>query len=432
MFGRWPLRRWFRLLWCLLALACLAILPYIIIEFKKAQFSIHYQAWVIAGIFVLLAVPVSIYEVAMQLEYFSRPKLQIRVIRILWMVPIYALDAWLALRFESAQIYLDTIRECYEAFVIYSFFMYLLAYLEDEYGDISVYLSTKEEVPHMWGVQWLLKPWRMGDDFMWQSKKGVLGYVILRPLMTAVGFVASLIGVYGDGELRFDRVYLYTTIVSNISQAWALYCLVLFYQGTKYELAPIRPVSKFLCVKAVVFLTYWQGVAIAILSWSGVLQTGEWTTYDADDIAAGLQEFLICVEMFFAALAHAFSFPPRDYMDPAGTVPKGFKRNIRIMFDVTDVVDDVQGVVDDTVLQTNKRISKAGQTVWTHTKRQTDRALGPPKALLKRLHRGSQEMADDSDEDVEGRSLPDYRPPSSDDVSALEKSGKPQGDNGVR
>ena len=58
------------------------------------------QAWVIAGIFVLLALPVSIYEVAMQLEYFSRPKLQIRVIRILWMVPIYALDAWLALRFE--------------------------------------------------------------------------------------------------------------------------------------------------------------------------------------------------------------------------------------------------------------------------------------------------------------------------------------------
>ena len=48
--------------------------------------------------------------------------------------------------------------------------------------------------------------------------QGVLGYVMLRPLMTAVGFVASLIGVYGDGELRFDRVYLYTTIVSNISQ----------------------------------------------------------------------------------------------------------------------------------------------------------------------------------------------------------------------
>jgi hypothetical protein len=49
---------------------------------------------------VILALPVSIYEVAMQLEYFSRPKLQIRVIRILWMVPVYALDSWLALRFK--------------------------------------------------------------------------------------------------------------------------------------------------------------------------------------------------------------------------------------------------------------------------------------------------------------------------------------------
>ncbi len=48
--------------------------------------------------------------------------------------------------------------------------------------------------------------------------QGVLGYVILRPLMTAVGVVAQLIGVYGDGQLRFDRVYLYTTVVSNVSQ----------------------------------------------------------------------------------------------------------------------------------------------------------------------------------------------------------------------
>ena len=84
-------------------------------------------------------------------------------------------------RMQSLQIYLDTVRECYEAFVIYSFFMYLLAYLEDEYGDISVYLSTKEEVAHMWGVQWIIKPWRMGDDFMWQCKKVCMLCILLEP-----------------------------------------------------------------------------------------------------------------------------------------------------------------------------------------------------------------------------------------------------------
>ena len=55
------------------------------------------QMWFVAGLFTLLALPVSIYEVAMHLEYFTRPKLQIRVIRILWMVPIYAIDCFLSL-----------------------------------------------------------------------------------------------------------------------------------------------------------------------------------------------------------------------------------------------------------------------------------------------------------------------------------------------
>ena len=40
---RWPMRRWFRVLWCILAAACLGGLPWIITEFTRANFSIHYQ-----------------------------------------------------------------------------------------------------------------------------------------------------------------------------------------------------------------------------------------------------------------------------------------------------------------------------------------------------------------------------------------------------
>ena len=43
----------------------------------------------------------------------------------------------------------------------------------------------------------------------------------------------------------------------------------------------------------------------------GVISRDSWTTYDQQNVASGIQDFLICIEMFFAALAHAYAFPPR-------------------------------------------------------------------------------------------------------------------------
>lgn len=42
-------------------------------------------------------------QIALHTEYYTQPHLQKHVIRILLMVPIYAVDAWLALRFKKAR-----------------------------------------------------------------------------------------------------------------------------------------------------------------------------------------------------------------------------------------------------------------------------------------------------------------------------------------
>jgi hypothetical protein len=314
------------------------------------------QAWFVAGLFVLLALPVSLYEVALQLEHYTRPRLQLRVVRILFMVPVYALDSWLALRFRRLRLPLDAVRECYEAFVIYNFFMYLLAYLQDEYGDLDAYFGAKDDVPHLGALARVLPPWRMGAPFFRECQQGVLAYVVVRPLMTAAGVLAHVAGV-PDGDPPVDGAALsaphrphsalavWAALANNVSQLWALYCLVLFYTATRHELAPIRPLSKFLVVKAVVFLSYWQGIAISLAVWLGVIKASDWAAYTAGDVAAGLQEFLICVEMFFAALAHAYAFPPSDYADPGGPPPAGLAANLRVMFAFDDVVADVSGGV---------------------------------------------------------------------------------------
>lgn len=96
----WPVRRLLRYAWCLFALGVLAALPWLIIEFKRHDWEVQMRAWFIAGLVVIITLPITAYEVAMHLEYWSRPKLQIRVIRILWMVPIYSVDAWFCLGFQ--------------------------------------------------------------------------------------------------------------------------------------------------------------------------------------------------------------------------------------------------------------------------------------------------------------------------------------------
>lgn len=67
---------------------------------------------------------------------------------------------WLALRFPKAAIYLDSLRECYEAYLIYNFMTFLLAYLTAEY-DFEVVLSGKHQVQHFFPCC-SLPPWRMG------------------------------------------------------------------------------------------------------------------------------------------------------------------------------------------------------------------------------------------------------------------------------
>lgn len=170
---------------------------------------------------------------------------------------------------QDTHLYMDAARDCYEAFVIYNFFMFLLAYLEDEYGDIDAYFSTKEDLPHLWPVNYFLKPWPMGVDFFWQCKKGILNYVILRPLMSAVSLISNAFDSReaGNRGLDFRHPYIYTTIINNFSQTWALYCLVLMFKATKDELSPIRPFAKFCVVKAVVFFSFWQSVAIQLVAW---------------------------------------------------------------------------------------------------------------------------------------------------------------------
>lgn len=83
-------------------------------------------------------------------------------------------------------------------------------------------------------------------------------------------------------------------MVLNFSQSWALYCLVQFYTVTKDELAHIKPLYKFLTFKSIVFLTWWQGVAIALLYALGLFKS---PIAQGLQLKSSVQDFIICIEV---------------------------------------------------------------------------------------------------------------------------------------
>jgi hypothetical protein len=49
------------------------------------------------------------------------------VVRIIALVPLYSIQSWLSLRFHDFALFFGATKDCYEAYVIFSFFAFLQA-----------------------------------------------------------------------------------------------------------------------------------------------------------------------------------------------------------------------------------------------------------------------------------------------------------------
>ncbi|KAL4703312.1 hypothetical protein ACJJTC_006675 [Scirpophaga incertulas] len=336
---QWKL--WIRPFLIALYLILIAVfVPLVIAHSINNKFNENEAAVLIGGIFVLLAVPISVWQITQHVIYYTKPILQKHIIRILWMVPIYALNAWIGLEFPEQSIYVDSLRECYEAYVIYNFMKYLLNYLNDGH-DLEAVLETKSQVHHIFPLC-CLTPWEMGREFVHNCKHGILQYTVVRPITTVISMICELCGVYGESDFSPKVAFPYMVAINNFSQFVAMYCLVLFYKANRAELKPMKPIGKFLCIKAVVFFSFFQGVIINILVYCGVIST----IFDINDsgevkiISSKLQDFLICIEMFLAAIAHHYSFSYKPFMSPENLSPSCLG-SFLAMWDVSDVKRDI-------------------------------------------------------------------------------------------
>jgi len=106
--------------------------------------------------------------------------------------------------------------------------------------------------------------------------------------------------------------YVYITVITLASVLLSMYFLVWFYLTTEEDLRPYSPISKFICIKAILFFSFWQGVAIAAFGYFHLIPDaiGHWKQ---EHIARGLQDFIICIEMFILSVVHGYVFSHKRY-----------------------------------------------------------------------------------------------------------------------
>lgn len=305
---------------------------------------VQLPGWIVSTSFYSLIISATIVFIGifLHLANYRKPLLQRLMIRIQLIVPLFALSCYSMLVDQTAIVnkyLIEPIREVYEAFVIYTFFSLLTEMLGGE-RNIIIKTSGRTPVSHPGILGYCLSPLDISDPHTFLGiKRGILQYVWLKPIICITTIVSEIMGWYNVNDMSYKSIYFWLTLIYNGSVTLSLYCLAMFWKILWTDLKPFNPVGKFLCVKLIIFASYWQGVILAILNFFQVLPGSD--QEGTASIGVCIQNALLCVELIGFALGHWFSFTHKPYT--LAQLPWGryeFKYALKDCLGFRDLIND--------------------------------------------------------------------------------------------
>jgi len=342
----------------IIIIVCSVLVLYVLFQQPDDAVLIFYT---VGAVFVLLAIPFALFNIHMHIVHYVSP-LQRHYIRILWMVPVYSMCSWMALRFNEDKLVMETIREFYESYVVYSF----LKLMQEFLGPRGVAVAKLAKLGSQRGVNHAkmlfpcgcLPAWRLDSQFLRNTTWGVWQYVFVRMTVSIAVLILEYLHMYHEGSMDIAHFYIWSILIINISQCWALYVLVLFYHELREELKPIRPLGKFLIIKGLVFFAWWQQMITVYLITSHMIPV--YKDVSSEDVGRAVQNLLIVVEMLLLAILHRVFFPYTDfaaggplsrYLEESRALPLGQRTAMVEMLPV------------DVLVEGGKYVRKAGKRV---------------------------------------------------------------------
>jgi hypothetical protein len=205
-----------------------------------------------------------------------------------------------------------------QAYIIYQFLSFCISVLGrgDRSAVVDLLAAHADHLSPPFRLDCLCnrKPYdtdrEMANAVLLQCQFFALQFVFMRPSLTIATFVLDKYGYYGPtgNPMDYRSPQFYIVGAQNFSVFVAFTGLMKFYHAVDKELAWCRPFAKFLCIKGVVFMTFWQGLAISLLA-----STTDVGGNDSAVWAKSAQNFLICLEMLLFSIAHFYTFPTNEW-----------------------------------------------------------------------------------------------------------------------
>lgn len=245
-----------------------------------------YTIYQMAGTFTLLTCLLTMFHMVSHLRSFHEPLVQRKIVTILWMSPIYSVTSFLSLLFPVTEGYLAIIKDFYEAYVVYTFLSFLIAVLGRGNREIVVEKLARHANHLKEPTRCFRSLYDPPPDTSDEAKANAvllecqilaMQFVLVRPLTSIASFLVLTFwhphaaaegsddGSSSSSSIQyFTSPNFYIAMVQNISVFLAFTGLIKFYHAVRDDLKWLKPFSKFLAIKGIVFLTFWQGLVIAI------------------------------------------------------------------------------------------------------------------------------------------------------------------------
>ncbi|KAF2674403.1 DUF300-domain-containing protein [Microthyrium microscopicum] len=298
--------------------------------------TFHQVGLLISVAFGGFACLVALILIFLHATHYSVPNEQKHIIRILFMIPIYATISVVSYKFYTHALYWEVLRDCYEAFAISSFFALLCNYCEPTLKEQKNFFRNIPRVKNwVLPINWfqgcfggrdegVLRRPRSGLTWFNIIWVGVFQYCFIRVVMTFTSMITQLLDRYCESSLNPVFAHIWVLAVNALSVTIAMYCLIQFYVQLKDELKHHKPFLKVACIKLVIFFSFWQSLFISFFS-SGnnpIITTGPRVSYV--DVKVGIPCVLLTIEMAIFSILHIFAFPYKPYDIKNSSAPSAY------------------------------------------------------------------------------------------------------------